>query len=61
MKIDSTVDDARIITLDPHHSDRKGDLCVVENMRTVPFSVERVFYIYDVPAGADRGEHSHIR
>ncbi|MDE5929427.1 MAG: FdtA/QdtA family cupin domain-containing protein [Muribaculaceae bacterium] len=61
MKIDSTVDDARIITLDPHHSDRKGDLCVVENMRTVPFSVERVFYIYDVPAGADRGVHSHIR
>ncbi|MDE6099177.1 MAG: FdtA/QdtA family cupin domain-containing protein [Muribaculaceae bacterium] len=57
----STVDDARIITLDPHHSERKGDLCVVQGMHTVPFPVERVFYIYDVPAGAERGVHSHIR
>ena len=60
-KIDSTVDDARIIVLDPHHSDRKGDLCVVQGMHTVPFPIERVFYIYDVPAAAERGVHSHIR
>lgn len=60
-RTESTVDDVRIITLDPHHSERKGDLCVVQGMHTVPFAVERVFYIYDVPAGAERGEHSHIR
>lgn len=55
----STVGDVSVVTLDPHHSDRKGDLCVVESGRTVPFDIKRVFYLYDVPAGADRGEHAH--
>lgn len=56
----NTVDDVEILTLDPHHSDRKGDLCVVESGRTVPLDISRVFYLYDVPAGADRGQHAHI-
>lgn len=60
-RIDSSIDDVRVITLDPHHSDRKGDLCVVQGNQTVPFPVERVFYLYDVPAGADRGQHAHRR
>ena len=56
----TSVRDARIIHLDPHHSDRKGDLCVVESGITVPVEISRVFYLYDVPAGADRGEHAHL-
>lgn len=60
-KTETTVDNARIICLDPHHSDRKGDLCVVQGMQTVPFPIRRVFYIYDVPAAAERGEHTHLR
>ena len=55
----SSVKDCHIIELDKHHSKRKGDICVVENGITVPFDIKRVYYIYDVPSGAERGGHAH--
>lgn len=55
----STVYDCTIIGLDKHHSDRKGNLSVVENAITVPFDVKRVYYLYDVPGGESRGGHAH--
>lgn len=55
----NTVFDCRIIELDKHHSDRKGNLSVVENGKDVPFSVKRVYYLYDVPGGESRGGHAH--
>lgn len=57
--IKNTVFDCRIIELDKHHSDRKGNLSVVENEKDVPFSVKRVYYLYDVPGGESRGGHAH--
>ena len=45
--------------LDKHHSDRKGNLTVVENGETLPFDVKRVYYLYDVPGGENRGSHAH--
>ena len=51
--------DCRMIELDRHHSDRKGNLTVVENGVTLPFDVRRVYYLYDVPGGAERGAHAH--
>ena len=42
-----------------HHEN--GNLTVVENGKDFPFEVQRVFYIYDVPGGTDRGGHSHRR
>ena len=48
-----------MIELDRHHSPRKGDICVVENSITVPFDVKRVYYLYDVPGGVERGGHAH--
>lgn len=48
-----------IIDLDRHHSNRKGDICVVENGETIPFNVKRVYYLYDVPGGVSRGGHAH--
>lgn len=56
---DFSVTDCSIIELDRHHSQRKGDICVVENCETVPFDVNRVYYLYDVPGGASRGGHAH--
>lgn len=53
------VDDCKIIELDKHHSDRKGNLTVVENGVTLPFDVKRVYYLYDVPGGESRGSHAH--
>lgn len=51
--------DCSIIELDKHHSDRKGNISVVENGITVPFDVKRVYYLYDVPGGESRGSHAH--
>lgn len=54
-----TVYDCGIITMGQHHSDRKGNLTVAENGVTLPFDVKRIFYLYDVPAGENRGSHAH--
>ncbi len=51
--------DCTVIELDKHHSDRKGNLSVVENQETVPFDVKRIYYLYDVPGGESRGAHAH--
>lgn len=51
--------DCSIIELDKHHSNRKGNLTVVENGKTLPFDVKRVYYLYDVPGGEERGAHAH--
>lgn len=48
-----------VVELDKHHSDRKGNLTVVENGVTLPFDVKRVYYLYDVPGGESRGSHAH--
>ena len=54
-----SVNDCHIIKLDKHHSDRKGNLSVVENYKDVPFGVKRVYYLYDVPGGESRGGPAH--
>lgn len=55
----TTVFDCRLVELDKHHSDRKGNLTVVGNGIDVPFDVNRVYYLYDVPGGESRGGHAH--
>lgn len=55
----SSVFDCTIVELDRHHSDRKGNLSVVENGVTLPFDVKRVYYLYDIPGGEGRGAHAH--
>ena len=52
--------DCRVIELDKHHSDRKGNLTVVENGKDLPFNVQRDYYLYDVPGGESRGSHAHM-
>jgi hypothetical protein len=42
----------------PKINDPRGNLTFVESNRHVPFEIERVFYLYDVPGGADRGGHA---
>lgn len=56
--IKTSVYDCSIIEMDKHHSD-KGNITVVENGITVPFDVQRVYYLYDVPGGEERGGHAH--
>lgn len=55
----SSVYDCTLIELDKHHSDEKGNITVVENLKTVPFEVNRIYFLYDVPGGGSRGAHAH--
>ncbi|MDE7407391.1 MAG: FdtA/QdtA family cupin domain-containing protein [Muribaculaceae bacterium] len=54
----STIDECRIIELDRHRHEN-GSLSVVSNNGEFPFSVRRLFYLYDVPGDSERGGHSH--
>lgn len=54
-----SVFDCTMVELDKHHSNRNGNLTVVENGSTLPFDVKRVYYLYDVPGGESRGSHAH--
>jgi dTDP-4-dehydrorhamnose 3,5-epimerase-like enzyme len=42
----------------PKIEDPRGNLSVIEK-EVVPFEIKRVYYLYDVPAGAERGGHAH--
>jgi hypothetical protein len=42
----------------PKIADPRGNLTFIEANRHVPFAIKRVFYLYDVPGGADRGGHA---
>ena len=48
----------RIIDL-PKISDPRGNLTFVENSGLLPFEIQRVYYLYDVPGGESRGGHAH--
>ena len=48
---------SRILNL-PKIEDRRGNLSVIEKSN-IPFSIKRVYYLYDVPSGAERGGHAH--
>lgn len=52
------LDDCRLLQL-PKVEDRRGNLTFIEANRHVPFAIERVYYLYDVPGGAERGGHAH--
>ena len=47
--------------LDFHkHTHEKGTVSNIENSGVIPFDIERVYYLYDVPGGESRGGHAHI-
>lgn len=48
----------RVIDL-PKISDPRGNLTFIEGGRQIPFDIQRVYYLYDVPGGAERGGHAH--
>lgn len=43
----------------PKISDPRGNLTFIENSDHIPFDIQRVYYIYDVPGGSERGGHAH--
>jgi uncharacterized cupin superfamily protein len=43
----------------PKILDKRGNLSIVEEYKNIPFKIERVFWIYDVPGGESRGGHAY--
>jgi hypothetical protein len=52
------VDQCQVIEL-PRVADPRGNLTFVEGSVHIPFEIERVYYLYDVPGGESRGGHAH--
>lgn len=52
------ISNCRMVDL-PKISDPRGNLTFVEGGQHIPFDIQRVYYLYDVPGGAERGGHAH--
>ena len=53
-----TIENCKIIDL-PKIQDPRGNLTYIEGGQHIPFEIQRVYYLYDVPGGAERGGHAH--
>jgi hypothetical protein len=53
-----SVADCRVLDL-PKITDPRGNLTFIEGSQHIPFDIARVYYLYDVPGGAERGGHAH--
>lgn len=45
----------------PKIKSRSGNITPIHNRVEIPFDVKRIFYLYDIPGGVDRGAHAHIK
>lgn len=54
----NSVIDCKIIDIQKIY-DPRGSLSVIENSCLLPYDIQRVYYIYDIPSGVVRGGHSH--
>lgn len=52
------IENCKIIDL-PRINDPRGNLTFVEAGHHIPFEIKRVYYLYDVPGGSERGGHAH--
>ncbi|MBP3126192.1 FdtA/QdtA family cupin domain-containing protein [Thalassospira sp. ER-Se-21-Dark] len=53
-----TIHQCKIVEL-PKISSSQGNLTFIEANNHIPFDIQRVYYLYDVPGGAVRGGHAH--
>lgn len=54
----TSVFDCSVVEL-PRINNRAGNITPVTNNESIPFEAKRIFYIYDIPGGEDRGAHAH--
>ncbi len=52
------LEECKIVEL-PKIADPRGNLTFIEGGRHIPFEISRVYYLYDVPGGSERGGHAH--
>jgi len=56
--LESSIDDVKIIDL-PKVKNRAGNITALSSGIECPFEIKRVYYLYDIPAGEERGGHAH--
>lgn len=56
----NSFDKPQIIEL-PKFLDQRGNLSFIEELKHIPFSIKRSYWIYDVPGGEERGGHAYKR
>lgn len=54
----STVFNCNVIELKQIHNPA-GNITIVEENSSIPFSIKRVYYLYDIPGNVERGGHAH--
>jgi hypothetical protein len=54
----NSVYDCVILPLNKIHN-RAGNITIVEGNKNIPFDIRRIYYLYDIPGGEDRGGHAH--
>lgn len=54
----NSVYDCVILPLSKIHN-RAGNITIIEGQKNIPFDVKRIYYLYDIPGGEDRGGHAH--
>jgi hypothetical protein len=54
----SSINDCVIISI-PKITNRAGNIAIVESDQLLPFNIKRIYYLYDIPSGKNRGGHAH--
>lgn len=54
----SSVYDCHILQLNKMHNPA-GNITIVEGQQNIPFNIQRIYYLYDIPGGESRGGHAH--
>jgi hypothetical protein len=58
MKNNINIFNCSVIEL-PRIKERCGNITPIHGLRDIPFDIKRIFYLYDIPGGEDRGAHAH--
>ncbi len=54
----ASIENCYLIDL-PKKDDKRGSLSFAESCNHVPFAIDRIYYLYDIPKGGERGAHAH--
>ena len=54
----SSIYDCVVLPLSKIHN-RAGNITIIEGQDSVPFDIKRIYYLYDIPSGQERGGHAH--
>lgn len=54
----NSVYDCVVLPLNKIHN-RAGNITIIEGDKNIPFKIKRIYYLYDIPGGQDRGGHAH--